>query len=113
MEPLGFLHLSAIRAWQALASGRPIPSPDPADLEQAIYEAFVTSDGRYQVDQLCEGWLDLARQHSIAVEDQDGDLRPEVLDTITHTVSAAIWFGLTTGYLALTGSYHIPRTFLH
>jgi hypothetical protein len=107
-----FLHLSAIRTWQALAGSRPAPDLDPADLEQAIDEAFVTSDGRSQVDQLCEGWLDLARQCGLAVEDQDGDLRPDVLDAITHTVSAAIWFGLTTGYLRLTGRYTIPRKFL-
>jgi len=30
----------------------------------------------------------------------------------SHTVSAAIWFGLTTGYLRLTGRYSIPRKFL-
>ena len=71
----------------------------------------MTSDGR-QVDQLCEGWLDLARQCGIAVDDEHGELRPDVLDAISHTVSAAIWYGLTTAYLTLTGSYHIPRKFL-
>ena len=110
-SPLDFLHLSAIRTWQALADGQPAPDLDP-DLEQAIYEAFVTSDGHCQVDQLCEGWLDLARQCGIAVEDQDGDLLPDVFDAISYTVSAAIWFGLTAGYLTLTGSYHIPCKFL-
>jgi hypothetical protein len=59
-----------------------------------------------------EGWLDLARQAGIAVDDEHGDLRPDVLDAVTHTVSAAIWFGLATGYLTLTGTYHIPRKFL-
>jgi hypothetical protein len=111
-ELCDFLHLSAIRTWQALAGGWPAPNLDPAGLEQAIDEAFVTSDGRSQVDQLCEGWLDLARQRGLAVEDQDGDLRSDVLDAITHTVSAAIWFGLTTGYLRLTGRYSIPRKFM-
>jgi hypothetical protein len=62
--------------------------------------------------QLCEDWLDLARQCGIAVDDEHGDLRPGVLNAISHAVSAAIWFGLTTGYLAFTGSYHIPRKFL-
>jgi hypothetical protein len=28
---------------------------------------------------------------------------------ITRTVTAAIWFGITTGYLTLIGSYHMPR----
>jgi hypothetical protein len=55
----------------------------------------VTSDGWHPVDQLCKGWLDLARQYGIAVEDQDGELLPEVLDATSHTVSAATWFGLT------------------
>lgn len=45
MEPRDFLHRSAIRTWQALAGGQPTPDLDPAALEQAIYEAFVTSDG--------------------------------------------------------------------
>jgi hypothetical protein len=111
MEPRDALHLSVIQAWQALASDQPVPDLDLAALEQAIYEAFVTSDG-YQVDRLCEGWLELARQCGIAVDDEHGDLRPDVLDAISHTVSAAIWFGLTTGYLTLAGSYHIPRKFL-
>jgi hypothetical protein len=110
-NPRDLLHLSVIQAWQALASGRPVPDLDP-DLEQDIYEVFVTSDGQYQVDQLCEGWLELARQRGLAVDDEHGDLLPDVLDAISHTVSAAIWFGLTTGYLTLTGSYHIPRKFL-
>lgn len=112
-EALDILHLTAIRAWQALAGGRPAPDLDPADLEQAIYEAFMTSDGRNQVDQLCDDWLDLARQCGIAVAGQDGELLPDVLDAISHTVSAAIWFGLTVGYLRLTGGkYSIPRKFL-
>ena len=110
-NPRDVLHLSAIRTWQALAGGQPAPDLDP-DLEQVIYEAFVTGDGHAQVDRLCEGWLETARQCGIAVDDEHGDLRPDVLDAISHTVSAAIWFGLTHGYLTLTGSYHIPRKWL-
>ena len=41
-----------------------------------------------------------------------GSVLPDVLEAFSHTVSAAIWFGLTTGYLILTGSYRIPRKFL-
>lgn len=112
-NPRDLLHLSAIRTWQALARGRPAPDLDPADLERAIYEAFVTSDGWHPVDRRCEGWLDQARQCGLAVDDEQGDLpRPDVLDAITRTVAAAIWFGLTTGYLTLTGKYTIPRKFL-
>ena len=111
-EPRDILHLSAIQAWQALASGQAAPNPGPADLEHAICAAFTTSDGSCPVDELCEDWLQLARRRGIAVDDEHGDLRPDVLDAISHTVSAAIWFGLTTGYLTLTGSYHIPHKFL-
>ena len=111
-EPRDLLHLSAIQAWQALASGQAAPNPGPADLEHAICAAFTTSDGSCPVDELCEDWLQLARRRGIAVDDEHGDLRPDVLDAISHTVSAAIWFGLTTGYLTLTGSYHIPHKFL-
>jgi len=93
------------------ASGQPAPELDP-DLEHDIYEAFVTSDGHAQVDLLCEGWLDLARQSGITVDDGHGNLLPDALDAISHTVSAAIWFALTTGYLTLTGRYHLPRKFL-
>ena len=72
----------------------------------------MTSDGRNEIDQLCEGWLELAGQCGITVNDEHGDPRPDIRDAITRTVSAAIWFGLTTGYLTLTGRYHIPRKFL-
>ena len=112
-NPRDLLHLSAIRTWQALADGRPAPDIDLADLEQAIYEGFVTSDSWHPVDQLCERWLDLASQCGLAVDDEQGDLpRTDMLDTISRTISAAIWFGLTTGYLTLTGRYTIPRKFL-
>lgn len=40
---------------------------------------------------------------------EDGDVLPDVLDAISRTVSAAIWFGLVTGHLTLTGSYRMPR----
>ena len=68
-----------------------------------------TSPGRLRVD--------LARQCGIRVHDEHGDLRPEVdaaitRNVITRTVTAAIWFGITTGYLALTGSYRVPRKYL-
>lgn len=44
--------------------------------------------------------------------DERGDLLPEVDDAITGLITAAIWFGITTGYFTLTGSYSIPRKFL-
>lgn len=109
-ETRDLLDLSAIQAWQALAAVSPAPDLDPAGLEQAIYEAFVTRDGHHQVDKLCDGWLDLARQCGLAVEGQDGELLIDVLDAISHTISQAIWFGLTTGYLTLTGRYTSPAS---
>jgi hypothetical protein len=63
-NPRDLLHLSAIRTWQALAGGRPAPDLDLADLEQAIYEGFVTSDSWHPVDQRC----------GLAVDDEQGDL---------------------------------------
>ena len=112
-NPRDLLHLSAIRTWQALA-GRPTPDIDLTDLEQAIYEGFVTSDSWHPVDQLCERWLDLASQCGLAVDDEQGDLpRTDMLDAISHTISAAIWFGLTTGYLTLTGRYTIRKFLTH
>jgi hypothetical protein len=35
-----------------------------------------------------------------------------VNDEITGLITVAIWFGVTTGYLALAGSYYVPRRFL-
>jgi hypothetical protein len=76
-----------IRTWQALADGRPAPDLDPADLEQATYEAFATSDGWHPVDQLCESWLDLARHCGLAVDDEQGDLPGPTCSTPSATPS--------------------------
>ena len=46
------------------------------------------------------------------MHDKHADLRPDIHDAITRTVTAAIWFGITAGYLALTGNCHIPRQYL-
>lgn len=109
-DPRDFLHLCAIHAWQAIASGQPAPDLDPADLEQEISDAF---GGNSPVDQLCEDWLKAARQRGITVDDEHGEILFDVLETISDTVTAAIWFGLTTGYMTITGScYNIPRKFL-
>jgi hypothetical protein len=35
-------------------------------------------------------------------------LAPPYFGAITRTVTAAIWLGITTGYLTLTGTYAIP-----
>jgi hypothetical protein len=108
-EARDFLHLSAIRAWQAITSGNPAPAIDPLALQQEICEAFTAGNGISPVEQLVEDWYDLARRYGIPVYDEHGDLRPEVDDAITRTVTAAIWFGITTGYLTLAGTYRIPR----
>jgi hypothetical protein len=47
----------------------PAPGLDPTDLQQAIYQAFAADDGWHPVDRLCEGWLDLAPQCGLAVDD--------------------------------------------
>lgn len=43
------------------------------------------------------------------MDEEHSDLLPGVLEIISRTVSAAIWSGLTTGYLTLAGSYRIAR----
>jgi hypothetical protein len=50
------LHLAAIEAWQAIASGRPAPRLDLLALYQAIYEAFQTSGSQSPIDEFyCTG----------------------------------------------------------
>jgi hypothetical protein len=107
-----FLHLAAIEAWQAISSGKPVPRIDPVVLYQEMYEAFRASDGTSLTDQFYCRWEEVASEHGFAVTDECGDLMPEVDDAVTGLVTAAIWFGITTGYLTLAGSYHIPRRFL-
>jgi hypothetical protein len=45
-------------------------------------------------------------------DDLASDLLSEVDDAVTDLITSAIWFGITTGYLTLAGSYQIPRRFL-
>ncbi len=70
-----------------------------------------TPDGISPVEQLIEDWHELARQCGINVSDEDGELRPDVDEAITRTVTAAVWFGITTGHHTLTGGYSTPRRF--
>jgi IS605 OrfB family transposase len=77
-------------------------------LQQAVYEAFTAGSGISPVEQLCEDGHGLARQCGIRVDDEHGDLLPDVADAITRTVTAAIWFGITTGYLTLADGYCNP-----
>jgi hypothetical protein len=58
---------------------------------------------------LIDDWYERARRCGITVTDEDDELRPDIGQAITRTVTASIWFGITTGYLTLTGSYGIPR----
>jgi hypothetical protein len=44
------------------------------------------------------------------VHDEHGNLLPGADDAVTRTVTAAIWFGITTGYLTLAGSCRIPAS---
>jgi hypothetical protein len=108
-EPRDLLRLAAVEAWQSLASGRPAPVPDPVLLYQVMDDVFTTGNGISPVEQLIEDWYELARQCGIT---EHGDFRPGIDAAITRAVTAAIWFGITTGYLTLTGSYHIPRRYL-
>jgi|SRR5215467_210953 len=113
LSELDYLHLSALRTWMALSQGRPAPALDTEYLYQLIYTQFRDRDGQSQVDRLCEQWLSAAREYGLAVEYGDGNLLPGVLDATTHTVSEAIWFGLTQGHVTMTGgAYHVPRRLL-
>jgi hypothetical protein len=109
-DPRDFLHLCAIEAWRAMASGQPAPGLDPAALEHEIYEAF---GGNSPVDRLCDDWLKTARERGITVDDEHGEILPDVLHIITRTITAAFWSGLTTGHFTITRRrYSIPRQFL-
>jgi hypothetical protein len=106
-NPRDFLHLLAIQAWRALASGQPTLAPDPRFLEQEISDAF---GGNSPVDQLCDDWLNAARERGVTVDDEDGEILPDVLETISRVITAAFWSGLTTGHHAIAGGrYFVPR----
>lgn len=107
-----FLHLAAIEAWQAIASGTPAPALDPAVLYQAMDEAFSADDGTHLADQFYFRWEAIADRYGFLVHDEHGDLLPEVDDEITDLITTAIWFGITAGYLALASSYPISRRLL-
>jgi hypothetical protein len=106
-DPRDFLHLLAIRAWRALASGQPAPGVDPIILATEISAAFA---GDSPVDQLCDDWLNAARERGIAVDGEDGEILDAVIETIMPVITAAFWSGLTTGHHAIAGGrYFIPR----
>jgi hypothetical protein len=105
-EPRNFLHLLAIGAWRALASGQPVPDLHPDLLEQEIRDAF---GGSSPIDELFDQWLEAARQSGITVDDRDGDILPAATQTILPVLTAAFWSGLTTGHHAIAGGYGVPR----
>jgi hypothetical protein len=105
-DPREYLHLLAVEAWRALASGQPAPGVDPVALDQGIRAACGGSD---PIDELCEGWLEAAREHDIAVDDGNGDI---LLATVIPAITAAFWSGLTTGHYAITRECSTPRRFL-
>jgi hypothetical protein len=72
---------------------------------------FTVGNGICPVEQRIEDWCDLGRQCGIRVHEEHSDLRPDINQAITRTITA-IWFGITAGYLTLTGSFHIPRKYL-
>ena len=106
------LHLAAIRAWQAIACQQPAPPMDPAVLFQELHDLFAPGASITPVEQLIADWYELARQCGLDVNDEHGELRPDVDEAITRVVTAAIWFGITSGHHAIAGSSHsIPRKF--
>jgi hypothetical protein len=105
-DPRDFLHLLAVEAWRALASGQPAPGVDPVALDQGISAAC---GGSSPIDELCESWLEAARQRGITVDDENGDI---LLATVIPVITVAFWSGLTTGHYAITREYSTPRRFL-
>lgn len=105
-DPREYLHLLAVGAWRALASGQPAPGVDPIALDEGIRAACGGSD---PIEELCESWLEAAREHGITVNDDNGDA---LLATIIPVITAAFWSGLTTGHYALTRECSTPRRFL-
>lgn len=106
-DPRDFLHLLAVEAWRALASGQPAPGVDPVVLATEISAAF---GGDSPVDQLCDDWLNAARERGIAVDGEDGEILEAVIETIMPVITAAFWSGLTTGHHAIAGGrYFVPR----
>jgi hypothetical protein len=101
-----YLRLLAVQAWRALASGQPAPGVDPIALDQGIRAACGGSD---PIDELCESWLEAAREHGITVDDEGGDT---LLATVIPVITAAFWSGLTTGHYAITRECSTPRRFL-
>ena len=86
------------------------PRPGPGSPEQEICDAF---GGNSPVDELCDDWLKTARERGITVDDERGEILPDVLHIITRTITAAFWSGLTTGHFTITRRrYSIPRQFL-
>jgi hypothetical protein len=106
-DPRDFLHLLAIDAWRALASGQPAPDLETVFLGQEIRNAF---GGTSPVDELFDDWLEAARESGITVDDEDGDILPAVTQTIMPVLTAAFWSGLTAGHHAIVGGrYFVPR----
>lgn len=110
-DPRGFLHLLAIQAWQAIASGRPAPAIAPCELCLVISDAFETPGGNLS-DQVYDTWCRLAEEHGLTITDEDGDFLEPLEAAVSGLIAAAIWFGITTGYYTLAGQYSIPRKFL-
>ncbi len=104
------LHLAAIEAWEAIDRNQPAPDIDPAELFEELHLLFAPGNAISPVEQLIEDWYELARQSGINVNDENGDLRPEIDQAITRAVTASVWFGITTGYQAIAGGPHpVPR----
>jgi hypothetical protein len=107
-EARGYLRLNASRAWHALATGQPAPAPDLAAIDQAVYDTF---HGDSPINELCDDYFNAAREHGIAVEGEDGQVLPGVLDTVSQVITAAFWSGLTTGHYAITRRFSTPGKF--
>jgi hypothetical protein len=85
---------------------------DDMDLVVLATEIDAAFGGDSPLDQLCEDWLNAAREHGITVDDEDGEILSAVICTISPLITAAFWSGLTTGHYTITGQVFTPRKFL-
>jgi hypothetical protein len=92
-----------------MARRQPAPAPDLTELSAVICDAFETPDGNL-IDQVYDTWYRVAREQGVTLTDERGDFLQHLEFAVNEVITAAIWFGITTGHQVIAGdSYHVPR----
>ena len=89
-----------------MASGQPAPGVNLVILATEISAVF---GGDSPVDELCDDWLNAARERGITVDGEDGEILDAVIETVMPALLAAFWSGLTTGHHAIAGGRYFIR----